>query len=250
MPRLVEQHSGPRALWEQWLSTYIASITAQLIDGLYGGCFQRGALPALQQEIKNALGVKRREILSRHTRQFVFPRGLPHISLHVLGGNLVFALVPGGLTSPSLALFFSFLFLFLKLWSVSPKLGANETTVLFLKAALTSQVVLSKKQNKKQTNNTKCNLYKEAGCWRFFVCLSVFAWNSCKSSFQNHFLAVWEFGDQSEFFKAASRHCSTPEVVSYDFNMKHYAILVLPAVDWLRWVQTCTVRHRRRHGGE
>lgn len=164
MPRLVEQHSGPRALWEQWLSTYIASITAQLIDGLYGGCFQRGALPALQQEIKNALGVKRREILSRHTRQFVFPRGHPHISLHVLGGNLVFALVPGGLTSPSLALFFSFLFLFLKLWSVSPKLGANETTVLFLKAAFTSQVVLSKKQNKKQTNNTKCNLYKEAGC--------------------------------------------------------------------------------------
>lgn len=51
-------------------------------------------------------GVKRREILSRRTRQFVFPRGHPHISLYILGGNLVFALVPGGLISGSLALFF------------------------------------------------------------------------------------------------------------------------------------------------
>lgn len=73
------------------------------------------------------LGVKRREILSRRTRQFVFPRGHPHISLYILGGNLVFALVPGGLISGSLALFF----FFPKLWSVSRKLGANETTLFF-----------------------------------------------------------------------------------------------------------------------
>lgn len=79
------------------------------------------------------LGVKRREILSRHTRRFVFPRGHPHISLYVLGGNLVFALVPGGLSSWSLALFFSFLF-FQKLRPVGPLMGANEATVFFLKS--------------------------------------------------------------------------------------------------------------------
>lgn len=36
----------------------------------------------------SSLGVKRREILSRLTRQFVFPRGHPHIRSYVLGGNV------------------------------------------------------------------------------------------------------------------------------------------------------------------
>lgn len=82
-----------------WLNKHIATITAQFIDGLYG---PSPSLRALQQEIKNALGVKRRYILSMHTRWFVFPGGRPHISLYVLDGNLVFALVPGGLCSGSL----------------------------------------------------------------------------------------------------------------------------------------------------
>lgn len=126
MPRLVEQHSGPRAFWECVTEHIHCKHNCTLHWGTLWSLFQRGALRALQQEIKNALGVKRREILSRRTHRFVFPRGHPHISLYVLGGILVFALVPGGLSSGSLALFFPFLFFtfFSQTWTSRSKTGS------------------------------------------------------------------------------------------------------------------------------
>lgn len=89
------------------------------------------------------LGVKRREILSRHTT-VCFPQRTSSMSLYVLGGNLVFALVPGGLTFGSLALFFSLFFFSNLVQSVQNWKLMRLLCFVFFKATVTSQVVLCK----------------------------------------------------------------------------------------------------------
>lgn len=51
-PRLVEQHSEPGALWQLWLSTYIAGVTAHFIEGLYGPCFSMAPFQLCSRRLK------------------------------------------------------------------------------------------------------------------------------------------------------------------------------------------------------
>lgn len=51
-PRLVEQHSEPRALWQLWLSTYIVGVTAHFIEGLYGPCFSVAPFQLCRRRLK------------------------------------------------------------------------------------------------------------------------------------------------------------------------------------------------------
>lgn len=73
--------------------------TVQAISGLYGPPL--GARPWKHQhrQVKNVPGVKGLEILSMHTCWFGLPGGRSDVRRNVPVGDLLFALVPGGLCS-------------------------------------------------------------------------------------------------------------------------------------------------------